>query len=432
MSSPDTGDSRLRATRILASLMQQQGSLASLLVPEDEPLTRELCYGACRRFHRLDAALSVLMDRPLKARDRDVHALLLIGLYQLEYLRVKPHAAVNETVSCTRALGKPWARGLVNGVLRQFQRRREDLWRDLETQPEAHWSHPGWMIDAIRTAWPSDWETVLTANNQHPPMTLRVNTGRLSREEYLARLAAQGIAARAGLKTDTAVYLDTPVDARQLPGFTEGLCSVQDEASQRVAPLLDLDRGQRVLDACAAPGGKTTLLLEQQSGLDLTALDVDGRRLDRVRDNLARSGVTARVVCADVLDTAAWWDDQPFDRILLDAPCTATGILRRQPDIRLLRKPGDVARMAALQSRMLDALWSCLPPGGRLLYTTCSVLPAENSEQIAAFLDRRPDARLQPVPGGAGLESNGHQQLPVDNGPDGFFYAPLVKQPASP
>ncbi|MEX1196454.1 MAG: 16S rRNA (cytosine(967)-C(5))-methyltransferase RsmB [Pseudohongiellaceae bacterium] len=427
MSAPDTGNSRLRATRILASLMEQQGSLASLLVPEDDPLTRELCYGSCRRFHRLDAALSVLMDRPLKTRDRDVHALLLIGLYQLEYLRVKPHAAVNETVSCTRALGKPWARGLVNGVLRQFQRRRKSLWQDLEKRPQAHWSHPDWMIKTIRNAWPSEWEAVLSANNQHPPMTLRVNTARLTREEYLARLAAQDIGARAGQQTDTAVYLDNPVDARQLPGFAEGECSVQDEASQRVAPLLDLAPGQRVLDACAAPGGKTTLLLEQQSGLDLLAVDVDERRLGRVRDNLARSGVTARVVCADVLDSAGWWDGQSFDRILLDAPCTATGILRRQPDIRLLRQSGDVARMAALQSRMLDVLWDCLRPGGRLLYTTCSVLPAENSEQIAAFLARHPDACLQTV---ENEEGPGLQQLPEDNGPDGFFYAPLMKQPA--
>lgn len=424
MTSSDTGNSRLRATRILASLMQQHGSLASLLEPADEPLTRELCYGTCRRFYRLDAALSLLMDRPLKARDRDVQALLLIGLYQLEYLRIKPHAAVNETVSCTRALGKPWARGLVNGVLRQFQRRREHLWQQLDSQPEARWSHPRWMIDAIQTAWPTEWEAVLNANNQHPPMTLRVNTGRVSRQEYLARLAALDTGARAGLKTDTAVYLDSPVDARQLPGFAEGLCSVQDEASQRVAALLELDRGQRVLDACAAPGGKTTLLLEQQNGLDLLALDVEERRLDRVRDNLARSALTARLVRADVLEVPDWWDGQPFDRILLDAPCTATGILRRQPDIRLLRQPGDVARMTALQSRMLDALWQCLRPGGRLLYTTCSVLPAENSEQIAAFLQRHPDAQLQPVP-------DGHQQLPEDDGPDGFFYAPLLKLSAA-
>ncbi|MGM0632961.1 MAG: 16S rRNA (cytosine(967)-C(5))-methyltransferase RsmB [Pseudomonadota bacterium] len=420
-------NSRLRATRILASLMQQQGSLAALLRAGDEPLTRELCYGSCRWFHRLDGALSRLMQRPLKARDRDVHALLLVGLYQLEYMRIPAHAAVNETVACTRALGRPWARGLVNGVLRQYQRQRESLMAALDLEPVTRWSHPGWLVDALRQAWPGEWENILAANNLHPPMTLRVNTGRISRSDYLARLVEEGITARPGRLADTAVYLDSPVDIGRLPGFEEGLCSVQDEASQRIAPMMELKSGQRVLDACAAPGGKTTLLLEQQPDLDLLALDVEAKRLPRIHDNLARMGLRADVVCADVLDTRAWWKGRPFDRILLDAPCTATGILRRQPDIRLLRKEADVARMADLQKRLLDTLWHCLVPGGRLLYTTCSVLPAENSEQVAAFLQRHDDARFVPVTVDESRGSSGLQQLPEADGPDGFFYAALVK-----
>lgn len=424
------GNSRLRATRILASLMAQRGSLASLLEAGDQPLTRELCYGGCRWFHRLEAALSRLMEKPLKAKDREIHALLLIGLYQLEYMRLPAHAVVNETVACAPLLGRPWARALVNGVLRQYQRDRASLLPVLDRQAVSRWSHPDWLIGALKQAWPSHWEAILSANNQHPPMTLRVNTARIPREEYLDRLAAQDMSARPGRRTETAIYLEEPVDARRLPGFEEGLCSVQDEASQRVAPLLELEPQQRVLDACAAPGGKTTLLLEQQPDLDLLALELDERRLDRVRDNLDRCGLRARVLRGDVLKPSGWWDGHAFDRILLDAPCTATGILRRQPDIRLLRRPDDVTRMAALQSRMLDALWHCLAPGGRLLYTTCSVLPAENADQVTAFLARHPDARLSGVVTMTdNVAATGYQQLPEDGGPDGFFYAPLVKLP---
>ncbi len=420
-------NSRLRATRILAALMQQQGSLAALLRAGDEPLTRELCYGSCRWFYRLDGALSRLMARPLKAGNRDIHALLLVGLYQLEYMRIPAHAAVNETVACTRALGRPWARGLVNGVLRQYQRQRESLMAALDLEPVTRWSHPGWLIDALQRAWPVNWENILAANNLHPPMTLRVNTSRISRSDYLARLADEGIKARPGQLADTSVYLDSPVDISRLPGFAEGLCSVQDEASQRIAPMMELQAGQRVLDACAAPGGKTTLLLEQQPDLDLLALDVEAKRLPRIHDNLTRTGLRADVVRADVLDTGAWWKGRPFDRILLDAPCTATGILRRQPDIRLLRKEADVARMADLQRRLLDTLWDCLVPGGQLLYTTCSVLPAENSEQIAAFLQRHENARVIPTTVDEPRGSTGLQQLPEADGPDGFFYAILMK-----
>lgn len=416
-----SADSRLRATRVLASLLRQNGSLATLLRGDDTPLTRELCYGSCRWYPRLAATLGQLLKKPLKTKDGDIQALLLLGLYQLEYMRTPEHAAVHETVSCVTRLGKPWARGLVNGVLRNYQRNRDTLQRTLDDSPVSRWSHPAWLIQAIQEAWPSQWRDILEADNLHPPMTVRINIARVTREDWLEQLSAAGGGGRAGERTDTAVYLDKPLATEHLPGFREGLCSVQDEASQRVASLLELSPGLRVLDACAAPGGKTASILEQQPDLDLLALDVEERRLERVRETLQRCRLLARTACADVLDRDAWWDGIPYDRILLDAPCTATGILRRQPDIRLLRKPEDVARMTALQARMLDSLWSCLRPGGILLYTTCSVLPDENREQVRAFLERTPDAR----PLLSGEQGPGLQQLPDPDGPDGFFYAPL-------
>lgn len=419
---------RARAAKVICSLLQQQGSLATLLGTNDDALTRELCFGTCRWYHRLAACLDALMDRPLKSKDGDVHALMLIGLYQLMFMRIPAHAAVNETVAAAKVLRKLWARSLVNGVLRNYQRREQALLDEVRQHPEAAYAHPAWLIEALQAAWPDQWQTILDANNQHPPMTLRNNRRKQSRDHYLQQLADNAISARAGEMSPDAIYLAQAMDVKALPGFGEGAVSVQDEASQLVPGLMQLQAGHRVLDACAAPGGKTSHLLEHQPELNLLALDSDRRRIRRVQENLHRLSLQAKVRCADATDIGSWWDGQPFDRILLDAPCTATGIIRRQPDIKLLRQQSDVARLAELQHGLLESLWPCLAPGGLLLYTTCSVLPAENREQIASFVTRHGDACVGnlSVPGALDT-APGRQLFPTGDGNDGFFYALLRK-----
>jgi len=424
-------NTRARAARILQALMQQQGSLATQLRADDDALTRELCFGTCRWFHLLQPCLQALMSKPLKSKDDDVHALLLIGLYQLLFMRIPAHAAVNETVDATKALKKLWARQLVNGVLRNFQRQQAQLLEAVHKKPEATHSHPAWLLQAIQAAWPEHWQAVVAANNEHPPMTLRNNCARQDRDAYLQQLQAAGMAARAGRLGSDAIYLDQPVDARTLPDFAEGSVSVQDEASQLVADLLHLAPALRVLDACAAPGGKTTHMLERFPDLDVLALDLESRRIARITENLQRLQLTADVRCADAGDPDQWWDGVAFDRILLDAPCSATGIIRRQPDIKLLRQAGDIERLVTLQQSLLDTLWSCLAPGGMLLYTTCSILPAENREQIASFIDRHPDARVGTMDVSWGLDvAPGRQLLPENGSTDGFYFALLHKTAA--
>ncbi len=426
---------RARAAVVLQALLSQNGSLATHLGADDDALTRELCHGSCRWYHRLEACLTPLLKHPIKRKDLDLHCLLIVGLYQLQFMRLPAHASVNETVAATRSLKKPWAKNLVNAVLRSFQRQQAELLAGADTSPQSRWAHPAWLITECRDAWPEQWQDILAANNHQGPMTLRLNRRALALQEsdrphWLASLADRELAGQAGTLGDMAVYLDSPTGVDKLPGFHEGLVSVQDEASQLVAPLLDARAGHRVLDACAAPGGKTAHILEQQADLELLALDIEQRRLERVRQNLERLQLQAELRCADARDTAAWWDGRAFDRILLDAPCSATGIIRRQPDIKLLRRAGDVARLTQLQQELLDALWPCLATGGLLLYTSCSVLPAENADQIEHFLQRHGDAVLCPIPEEYGLDTgHGRQRFPAaeGQGPDGFFYALIRK-----
>lgn len=428
---------RLLAVKCLQSLFAGKGSLSTLLpaLERDQPdanapLIREYCYGVCRRYHRLVALAALIMDKPLRKKDADISCLILLGLYQLVYMRTPDHAAINETVSLTRQLKKPWARGLVNAVLRQAQRDGERLEAALDTDPVARYSHPRWLIDNLARDWPEDFPAILNGNNTQAPMTLRVNTCHTTRADYLARLAHAGLAARAGDLAPTAVVLDEPVDVAGLPGFPEALVSVQDEASQLAPLLLDPAPGQRVLDACAAPGGKTCALLEHAGGnLDLVALDNSEERLRRVHDNLARLGLAATVTCADAGAPDQWWDGRPFDAILLDAPCTGTGVIRRHPDIKLLRQASDLPDLAARQAGLLAALWPCLAPGGKLLYSTCSVLRDENARQLAAFLRDHADAAAVPIarPGAIPCDP-GIQFFPVVQGNDGFYYGLLQKK----
>ncbi|GAB6043807.1 16S rRNA (cytosine(967)-C(5))-methyltransferase RsmB [Endothiovibrio diazotrophicus] len=426
---------RLVAAHVLAPLLAGRGSLSSLLPPAlekvkaaDRGLLQELCYGVPRHYFTLDHLLDRLLERPLKAKEREVRALLLVGLHQMLHLRIPDHAAVGETVAAARKLGKPWAGGLVNGVLRNFQRRRDELLA-APLPEEAELNHPGWLIERLRAAWPGQWREIVAANDRHPPMTLRVNALRGDRTGYARRLTDAAIAARPVPHTHQGLRLDRPHDVTALPGFAEGAVSVQDGAAQLAAELLDPQPGERILDACAAPGGKTGHLLEHQPHAEVTALDSDPERLKRVEENLTRLGLDATVVAADAADTARWWDHRPFDRILLDAPCSATGVIRRHPDIKLLRTPDEVARLVAEQARLLDALWPLLAPGGTLLYATCSVLPEENEAQIDAFLQRTVDAEERPIEAPWGHpRRHGRQRFPGEDDMDGFYYALIGKR----
>ena len=417
---------QLRSGRSLSDLLPRA---TPALAPRDRPLFKELCFGTARWWLRLSPLLELLLRHPMKPRDEDLRTLILVGLYQLAYLRTAPHAAVAETVEVTRLLGKPWAAGLVNGLLRRFQRERAALLARVDRDPAARHAHPRWLCDALRQAWPDQWEPLLQAANQRPPMTLRVNLARIGRQAYFEQLRAAAIPARPVPGIPSAVVLDRALEVGELPGFEQGLVSVQDAAAQLAAGLLGLQPGQRVLDVCAAPGGKSAHILESVSGdLRLTAVDIDRQRVARIHDTLQRLGLQAEVIAADATRPAGSWARQRYDRILLDAPCSATGVIRRHPDIKLLRRASDIPRLVALQSRLLEAVWPLLQPGGMLLYATCSLLPEENQGQIERFLEATPDARAQqPEAGWGHARGAGRQTLPGEETMDGFFYACLWK-----
>jgi 16S rRNA (cytosine967-C5)-methyltransferase len=431
---------RLAAARALGAVLAGKASLGSSLPAQldkvearDRGLTQELAFGTARWQPRLALLAEQLLQKPFKAGDQDLEALLLIGLYQLLYTRIPAHAAIGETVGCVDKLKKSSAKGLINAVLRRAQREGEALLAALEKDPAARTAHPRWLQKALKAHWPADWEAICAANNSHPPLTLRVNRRHGSRDAYLAELAAAGIAARACPFSTDGVQLATPCDVTTLPGFAAGRVSVQDEAAQLAADLLELAPGQRVLDACCAPGGKTCHLLEVEPSLSVTAVDLEESRLVRVRENLARLQLDARLIAADARAVGEWWDGQAFQRILLDAPCSATGVIRRHPDIKLTRQADDIVALAQLQGELLDALWPTLEVGGVLLYATCSSLPTENTEAIGAFLARTPGARELDIPGPFGLKQpHGRQLLAQVDGHDGFYYAKLIKIAAAP
>ncbi|MDX1755952.1 MAG: 16S rRNA (cytosine(967)-C(5))-methyltransferase RsmB [Marinobacter sp.] len=422
---------RALAAQVLLAVEQGQ-SLSQCLPPaqarvadQERGELQALCYGSCRWFHRLDAELQGRLKRPLRKQDRIVHQLMLVALFQLRFSQQATYAVLNETVEACRALGKPHLTGLVNGVLRKAEREGEPA----PIRPEIELSHPDWMVAKLQHNWPDDWQDILTANNVQAPMTLRVNRRQIARDDYLDRLRATGIDAAATPHAPHGIQLAHPVPVDRLPGFVDGTASVQDEAAQLCTSLLDLAAGQRVLDACAAPGGKTCAILESCEGLaEVVALDQSPERLARIDENLDRLGLDARVLAADAADTAQWWDGQRFDRILLDVPCSASGVIRRHPDIKLLRREDDITPLAAIQLRLLEALWPTLAPGGRLVYATCSVFPQENHRIIQRFLKLQPEARLlQPDVAWGRDMGQGRQLLPQPDGHDGFFYAVLIK-----
>ena len=405
-----------------------QDRTIAALNPQDQALLRDMCFGTLRWHERLSAILKKLVKKALKAADKDVECLLRIGLYQLIYQRKPDHAAVNETVKATKKLKKDWAGKLVNGVLRTFIREQAEILVQADSSVTARYAFPDWLLKRIQTAWPDDWADILSASNTHAPMTLRVNQRMQTTAAYQAVLQEAGIAAELVSVVDSALILQTPVGVEQLPGFFSGTVSVQDAAAQLAAQLLDCQPGMRVLDACAAPGGKTSHLLERTDDLHLIALDESESRLKRVTENLTRLHLQAELVAADAGDTATWWDGQLFDRILLDAPCSATGVIRRHPDIKVLRRDSDIAELQQEQAQLLNNLWHTLRPGGLLLYATCSILPEENSRQVEAFLAAHPDATLEPMSAVWGREQPaGRQLLPGEHAMDGFYYALLRK-----
>jgi len=427
---------RLAAAKALTAVLNGKASLNSSLPLQldkvearDRGLTQDLAFGTARWQPRLSALANKLLQKPFKAADADVEALLLVGLYQLLYTRIPAHAAIGETVGCADKLKKPWAKALLNAVLRNAQRESETLLTELEHDPVVRTAHPRWLQKSLKAFWPEQWEAICAANNAHPPMILRVNRRHHSRDAYLQLLIEAGIEAQPCTFSQDGIVLAEACDVRNLPGFAEGWISVQDEAAQLAADLLDLAPGQRVLDACCAPGGKTCHILEVEPKLaGVVAVDLEAKRLVRVRENLERLGLSAELIAADGRDTATWWDGKPFQRILLDAPCSATGVIRRHPDIKLTRQPDDIAALATLQGELLDAMWPTLDVGGILLYATCSTLPTENTEVIEAFLARTPGARELDIAGQFGLKQpHGRQLLAQQGGHDGFYYAKLIK-----
>jgi len=407
---------------------------AARVADDDRPLLRLLASGALRHYWSLEARASALLDRPLRRRDSIVQALLLVGLVQLTDTRIPDHAAVSQTVEATRLLRRPQLAPLVNAILRRAIRDRNTAIPP--SNEEAKYDHPAWLLDMLAKDWPDDWQDIVAANNDRAPMWLRVNALHGTAGDYVGELAAAGIEGAATLAAlPQAVRLAEPVDVTALPGFADGRVSVQDAAAQLAAPWLLERVAGPVLDACAAPGGKAGHLLECGAGrIELTAVDSDAARLGRVGNTLDRLGLRATLVAADASNPKGWWDGRPYQAILLDAPCSATGVIRRHPDIRLLRRPSDVARLAAMQRAMLEALWPLLAPGGRLLYVTCSVLAAENEAVIGNFLAaedaaEREEAVLQDynIRDLMRPMACGYQVLPGVAGLDGFYYASLVK-----
>ena len=390
----------------------------------DRALLSALLNEGARWWLRFAPAIDALVTHPLK--DADIQALLVLGLVQLEIMKLPDYAAVAATVDATRAMGKPKFSGLANALLRRWLRERETHLARLDSDIATRTAHPSWLIDAIARDYPRDVETILSANNVEASIWLRVNPRRTTRAQLVEGFAEAHIACDIVQALPHALVLQESRDVTTLPGYADGAFSVQDGAAQHAAVLLDVRDGMRILDACAAPGGKTAHLLELADA-NVVALDKDSARLDRVRENLDRLGLRCELLTGDAADTSKWWDGVAFDRILLDAPCSATGIIRRQSDIKLHRRESDISALVATQARILGALWPLLKRGGRLVYATCSILAAENARQIDAFLKRHADARTLPLDLGWHASGAGMQNLPGESGMDGFFYAVVEK-----
>lgn len=436
MSGPE--NPRLLALDAVTAVLDRQRNLEEAkalapgtLDPRDISFARHLAYGVLRWLAALEWIAAQLLERPLKSRDRDIHRLILLGLFELWKESSAQHAAVNETAECARRLCKPWAVGLINAVLRRFQREQSKLTEQLSNQIEQY-AHPGWLVQRLQADWPDHWQVILDEGNRPGELWLRVNVAKSSVEAVMTEIRKSGFEADAHPFANAAVKVTPAAPVNQLPGFTEGMWSVQDPAAQLAVDWLSLQPGHHVLDACAAPGGKACHILESTSGVRLMALDRSEGRLNLLRGNMERLQLGTEekpeIVCADASDVGSWWNGVPFDRILLDAPCTATGVIRRHPEIKWLRSEEQLAQVTQQQAKLLRRLWPLLKAGSILVYTTCSILRDENDRQIRLFLDDHADAVSSgpDLPYGHAL-AEGRQVLPGEFSMDGFYYARLRK-----
>lgn len=430
---------RHAAVQVVHALETERGSLATLLPvwiervdAKEQSLLQEICFGVARWSHRLGAVLEQLLKKPLRNKDRDVYALLKVGLYQLEYMRVPNHAALNKTVAVATEMRKPWAKGLVNGTLRNWLRESDSIEKKISQQSAI--SFPDWLLESLQNDWPDKWFEIAQQSNKKAPMTLRVNRRTATAGQYQEKLAECGHLSHLIDGVDSALVLEEPVHIEKLPGFSEGRVSVQDASAQRATQYLSPGKDERILDACAAPGGKTGHILEFEPTVKMTAVDISRERLDRVSQNVERLGFTDSVelVCSDAALLVEEWAGRQFDAIMLDAPCSGTGVIRRHPDIKLTRRETDIKELVETQRNLLFALWKLLKPKGRLLYATCSVLKAENDEQIQFFLEQTADASLVSIeaPDDAVDLKVGVQVLTGNSSGDGFFYSLLTKEPS--
>ena len=433
--------SRAAAARSVAAVVAEGRALPDALAAHGQKLEQQadrafaqhLAYAALRWRWRSEWLLRKLLKKPIKASAAPLHGLFLVAVEEIHSDPQRAHAIVNEAVSATRILGFNWASGLMNGVLRRLLREHDTLDAQLQGDDVARTAHPPWLLSRLKQDWPRRWPAICTANNQPPPFWLRINQARVQPSDYIKVLESRGIDWHRADDAPEAVRLTTALPVDQLPGFNAGQVSVQDAAAQLCAGVVAAEPGMRVLDACAAPGGKAAHLLERTPDLDLTAVEIDEQRAPLIRQTLDRLGLAAEVITADAAEPDIWWDQQPYDRILLDAPCSATGVIRRHPDIKSLRRDSDIRALVKLQARLLDRLWPLLKPGGMLVYATCSVLSEENDRQLQAFLERQTDATCLPIQAdwGHGVVADGHefgrQILPGDAHRDGFFYARLGK-----
>ncbi len=428
---------RLNAINTLANVLDKGQNLsdadntAVLADERDRSLARHLAYGVCRWLNSLEWLASRLLRMPLKKRDKDIHRLILIGLFQLKHDGTAPYAAINETAECARLAGKGWAVAVINAVLRRFQRERQQWMDQLGSQPE-RFAHPTWLLQKIQADWPDDWPEIVRANNHAAPLWLRINRSRQEQDEIASLLNNSGFTVAKHPSAPDAVMLSPPAPVAGIPGFSEGLISVQDPAAQLAVDLLELDDHLRVLDACAAPGGKTCHILERFPKIEMTAIDLNPSRLAQVRENLDRLGFAHRaglkLLAGDAADPPTWWDGAMYQRILLDAPCTATGVIRRHPEIKWLRTTEQLEKVVRKQERLLQQLWPLLAPGGILVYATCSILVDENSRQINRFMAKHADAEALPLETAWGREQDfGRQILPGEEEMDGFYYARMRK-----
>jgi len=435
-------NARHAAILVISPLLNQSSSLKYSLAKhspscsaEEKPFLQELCYGSLRYYPQLDAIITQLISKPLKRKDNDVYAIIMIGIYQLYKMRVAEHAAISETVQLCKTIKKNWATGLVNATLRNFQRCKDELIEEFSANdPYFSFNHPSWFIEKLKANWPDQWQDILDANDDHPPLTLRVNTSKVPRETFSKKLADNGIETSPGLYSNQGLYLSKPTDVTKIEGFEEGLFSVQDEAAQLAAGLLNIQPSDNILDACSAPGGKLMHILEltENSDVRVQGLELEKIRADKIKENFERLNINCELHIADAA-CKDWWDGELFDKILLDAPCSATGVIRRNPDIKLLRKSEDIHQTAKLQMQILTNLWETLKNGGRLVYATCSIFTQENEKIIQKFLKDNEDASHIKIDSNWGTTREyGKQLFPSKNLNDGFYYAILEKKQRQP